>query len=101
MTSINARLYSSSAFRARPLLGRLTNPSKPSLRQYFSCDPNRATVLAMADKYRCAICDKEESGCECDRYCFLCQGGDDVRLCQDGMYYCLDCREACDYQAQY
>jgi hypothetical protein len=24
-----------------------------------------------------------------------------VRLCQDGLYYCIDCREACDFQAQY
>jgi hypothetical protein len=30
----------------------------------------------------------------------MCQGGHDVRLCQDGMYYCLECREACDLQAQ-
>jgi hypothetical protein len=24
----------------------------------------------------------------------------DIRLVQDGMYYCRDCREACDFQAQ-
>jgi hypothetical protein len=24
----------------------------------------------------------------------------DVRLVQDGMYYCRDCREACDFAAQ-
>ncbi len=55
----------------------------------------------MAEKFKCAICEQEEARCKCDRYCFLCQGFHDVRLCQDGMYYCLDCREACEYQAQY
>ena len=54
----------------------------------------------MAEQFRCAFCDLEESRCQCDRYCFMCQGGDNVRLCQDGMYYCLDCREACDLEAQ-
>ncbi len=24
----------------------------------------------------------------------------DVRLCEDGVYYCRDCREAFDYTAQ-
>jgi hypothetical protein len=27
-------------------------------------------------------------------------GAHNVRLCQDGQYYCLECREACDMQAQ-
>lgn len=54
----------------------------------------------MAGKYRCAVCDLEESRCLCDKYCFLCQGGNDVRLCADGLYYCLECREACDLEAQ-
>jgi hypothetical protein len=54
----------------------------------------------MAEPYKCYQCEKEESRCNCDRYCSLCQGEFDVRLCQDGMYYCRDCREACDFQAQ-
>ncbi len=54
----------------------------------------------MADKFKCAVCDLEESNCQCEKYCSLCQGAHDVRLCQDGMYYCLECREACDFQAQ-
>ncbi|MBZ5627309.1 MAG: hypothetical protein LAO06_00405 [Acidobacteriia bacterium] len=54
----------------------------------------------MAEKYRCAVCDLEESSCACDKYCFLCQGGNEVRLCSDGLYYCLECREACDLEAQ-
>lgn len=55
----------------------------------------------MADKFICLLCEKEESACKCDKFCGLCQSEYNVRLCQDGMYYCLDCREACDFQAQY
>ena len=55
----------------------------------------------MADKFICMLCDQEEASCKCERYCNLCHGEHQVRLCQDGMYYCLDCREACDFQAQY
>ena len=62
--------------------------------------PDSRYIRAMAEQFRCAFCDLEESRCQCDRYCFMCQGGDNVRLCQDGMYYCLDCREACDLEAQ-
>ncbi|MFI5088989.1 MAG: hypothetical protein ACLPXM_06370 [Terriglobales bacterium] len=50
--------------------------------------------------YLCAQCDREEKQCECTRFCTLCQGWDSVRLCNDGQYYCLTCREACDLQAQ-
>ncbi len=55
----------------------------------------------MAQAYVCAVCDLTEDRCQCDKYCCLCQGFHNVRLCQDGQYYCLDCREACDLQAQY
>ncbi len=57
----------------------------------------------MADKYHCSMCELEENKCQCDvkEYCILCQGSDNVRLCEDGQYYCIVCREACDYQAQY
>ena len=54
----------------------------------------------MADRFICVICDKDESKCNCDKYCVLCHGAHNVRLCQDGQYYCIDCREACDFQAQ-
>ncbi len=54
----------------------------------------------MAERFRCAVCDRTEEYCDCDRYCVLCQGSHDVRLCQDGSYYCLECREACDYQPE-
>jgi hypothetical protein len=57
----------------------------------------------MTDKYHCSICGEIESQCKCDvrDYCILCQDSHDVRLCEDGLYYCRTCREACDYQAQY
>lgn len=57
----------------------------------------------MAEQYRCLVCEQDESRCTCavKDYCGLCQGQDDVRLCQDGLYYCRTCREACDLQAQY
>ena len=42
-----------------------------------------------------------ERTCSCIKYCGLCQSLYNVRLCEDGMYYCIACREACDLQAQY
>jgi hypothetical protein len=44
----------------------------------------------------CSQCDKPESQCICEKYCCFCQSQQDVRLCADGLYYCPDCREACD-----
>jgi hypothetical protein len=55
----------------------------------------------MADKFICNLCDLTEEKCQCQRYCCLCLGEHNVRLVQDGQYYCIDCREACDFQAQY
>ncbi len=54
----------------------------------------------MAEPFICMLCDKTEAECKCDRYCALCQSEHDVRLVQDGQYYCRDCREVCDYHAQ-
>ena len=55
----------------------------------------------MAEPFICAQCEKTEEKCDCDpKYCCLCQGYNDVRLVQDGLWYCRECREACDYQAQ-
>lgn len=56
---------------------------------------------AMAERFKCMVCELEESRCFCDKYCSLCHGFHNVRLCQDGAYYCLDCREVCDFQAEY
>jgi hypothetical protein len=52
--------------------------------------------------YICCICDRQEKDCQCaaKEYCAFCQGSENVRLCEDGQYYCASCREACDYMAQ-
>ncbi len=44
----------------------------------------------------CSHCDKREEDCACDRYCNICKGQYNIRLCMDGLYYCPDCREACE-----
>jgi len=44
----------------------------------------------------CVQCDKSEHQCTCEKYCTICKGMDNVHLCIDGLYYCPDCREACD-----
>ena len=41
-------------------------------------------------------CDKPEYQCSCEKYCTICKGQLNVKLCADGLYYCPDCREACD-----
>ena len=51
-------------------------------------------------EFRCVACDLPEERCTCDRYCVLCGSDHGVRLCEDGQYYCVDCREVCDYKAQ-
>ncbi len=54
----------------------------------------------MADRYVCMVCELEEERCACEKYCFICEGAHDIRLCYDGMYYCRECREACDLTPQ-
>jgi hypothetical protein len=44
----------------------------------------------------CVQCDKPEGSCNCEKYCTICKGMINVKLCADGLYYCPDCREACD-----
>jgi hypothetical protein len=44
----------------------------------------------------CVQCDKPEYDCACEKYCTICKSLDNVHLCTDGLYYCPDCREACD-----
>ena len=44
----------------------------------------------------CSQCDKAEEYCRCEKYCTICKGQLNVKLCEDGLYYCPDCREACD-----
>jgi len=49
-------------------------------------------------RFRCAQCDLPEENCQCEKYCCLCQGAIDVRICGDGLMYCEPCRTACDYK---
>ena len=44
----------------------------------------------------CVQCDKREVFCTCEKYCTICKGQNEVHLCADGLYYCPECREACD-----
>ncbi len=50
----------------------------------------------MVDRTLCQQCELPEPRCNCDKYCILCQGQYGIRLCDDGLYYCPDCREACE-----
>lgn len=52
------------------------------------------------EAFKCAQCDLPEDRCQCTKYCCLCQNPDSVRLVGDGLYYCSDCREACDYRTE-
>lgn len=51
-------------------------------------------------EFKCAVCDQTEERCTCPKYCALCQSDYGIRLTEDGLYYCIDCREACDYKTQ-
>lgn len=51
-------------------------------------------------RFLCAQCDHPEEHCDCPRYCCLCHNTEGVRLVSDGLYYCGDCREACDYKTE-
>lgn len=51
----------------------------------------------MARRFLCNVCEQVEENCHCDKYCFFCLGSHDVRLVEDGCFYCLECREVCDY----
>jgi len=57
-----------------------------------------ATGTETKKKYLCMQCDATEAKCDCEKYCCCCQGLIDVRLCEDGLYYCPACREACNYR---
>ena len=50
--------------------------------------------------YACTVCGEPEKECQCPRFCTLCKADYDVRLCEDGCYYCLDCREVCGFMAE-
>jgi hypothetical protein len=54
----------------------------------------------MPARFHCAVCDAVEERCACEKYCYICQGENEIRLVADGCYYCLECREACDYEPE-
>ena len=47
--------------------------------------------------YICTACNLPEQKCQCEKFCILCRSDSNVRLCQDGCYYCRDCREVCEF----
>lgn len=52
--------------------------------------------MAARQQVTCSQCNKPESTCTCEKYCTICKGQHNVHLAIDGLYYCPDCREACD-----
>jgi hypothetical protein len=62
--------------------------------------PRYSSPMATAAprKYRCLQCEMTEERCDCEKYCCLCQSLMEVRLCEDSLYYCKPCREACGYK---
>jgi hypothetical protein len=50
--------------------------------------------------YVCTVCAATEEECHCPRFCQLCKSEFGVRLCEDGCYYCPDCREICGYSVE-
>ena len=52
--------------------------------------------MAARQQIVCTQCDKPEESCTCEKYCAMCKGQQNIRLGIDGLYYCPDCREACD-----
>jgi len=60
----------------------------------------KAKLLSVPGRFAvatvCMQCDQPESKCACEKYCCCCQAQTNIRLCVDGLYYCPDCREACD-----
>jgi hypothetical protein len=73
----------------------------PGYQRHFPlpCRPRYSSPMATTTnrKYRCMQCEMTEDRCDCEKYCCLCQSLMEVRLCEDGLYYCKPCREACGY----
>ena len=66
-----------------------------------ACDARYITFMSTGTgpaKYRCAQCDQPESSCDCEKFCCLCQAVTNIRVSDDGLMYCEDCRKACDYK---
>ena len=56
------------------------------------------TLPRMGQQVNCIVCEKPEHQCKCEKFCALCHDDHQIRLCTDGQFYCLNCREACDFQ---
>jgi hypothetical protein len=69
-------------------------------RHFARCGESRyiSLMATTKTKFRCMQCEMSEERCECEKCCALCQSQIDIRLCQDGLYYCPPCRQACDYK---
>jgi len=65
---------------------------------YMSSTRSSSSGGTSAAKFRCAQCEMPETQCICDKYCCLCQTELAIRICEDGLMYCDDCRKACDYK---
>jgi hypothetical protein len=57
------------------------------------------SMATVTKQFICMQCEMNEEKCYCEKYCCSCQSQLDVRLCEDGLYYCSPCREACGYKA--
>ena len=56
----------------------------------------------MPKDYVCSICDHAGTALLLHQILLAyARGLFDVRLCEDGNYYCRPCRESCDLQAQF
>ena len=71
-------------------------------RHFPTLHPSRysSPMATATKKFLCMQCEMPEDKCDCEKYCAFCQGQVEVRLCQDGLYYCVPCREAADYKTQ-
>lgn len=50
--------------------------------------------------YLCTACGLPEYKCQCEKFCILCRSNSNVRLCQDGCFYCGECREICEFTTE-
>src|ERR1700690_2151466 len=80
------------------LLAICESPRKPRLLASHLSGTvlSEASMSAARQQVLCSQCEKSEEYCACEKYCTICKGQDNIRLCADGLYYCPDCREACD-----
>src|SRR3954447_21451051 len=83
-------------FALQRRVSRRELPSKRRLAARHIAQVQFSAEAVMPGPVLCSTCDKPEGQCTCEKYCTICKGQHKVRLCADGLYYCPDCREACD-----